>query len=194
MSRQVGSALAAIVLAALAQMLASPRALAEEAPAAAAPEKPSPSAPSPNAAGFSGKTQIVPGPALQVVFGDRASFHLDDKGEPVLDKVEKGQLAMAHPAGEVRESFTPPGAGELAIALDGSPQKKASYLKIWNGLDHPVLYRAGVLAYEGGALKPVSVRVCAVPAGATNSETWPAPIAAVAVASFTATTDDKACQ
>jgi len=146
------------------------------------------------AGGFSGKTEIVPGPALQVVFGERAVFHLDDKGEPVLDSVEKGQLAMAHPAGEVKETFEAPGAGKLAIALDGSPQKKASYLKIWNGLDHAVLYRAGVLAYAAGALKPITVKVCAAPAGGTNSQTWPAPIAAVAVASFTASPSDTACK
>jgi hypothetical protein len=145
-------------------------------------------------AGFSNKTEIVEGPALQVVFGERAVFHLDDKGQPVLDSVEKGQLAIAHPAGEVKEAFEPPGAGKLAIALDGSAEKKASYLKIWNGLDHPVLYRAGVLAYQDGALKPITVKVCAAPAGGTASQTWPAPIAAVAVASFTAAPNDKACK
>ena len=136
---------------------------------------------------------MVNGPALQVVFGERAVFHLDDKGAPVLDRVEKGPLAMAHPAGAVKETFEALGPGKLAIALDGSPQKKASYLKVWNGLDHPVLYRAGVLAYEDGKLKPATVRVCAAPAGGTGSQTWPAPIAAVVVANFTAAKDDKAC-
>lgn len=168
-------------------------ALAMAARAQDAPAEPAapPQAP---AGGFSGKTEIVPGPTLQVVFGERAVFHLDDKGEPVLDSVEKGQLAMAHPAGEVKESFEAPGPGKLAIALDGSPQKKASYLKVWNGLDHPVLYRAAVLAFQDGALKPVAVKVCAAPAGGTNSQSWPAPIAAVAVADFTAAPDDKTCK
>lgn len=142
---------------------------------------------------FSGKSEMVAGPALQVVFGERAVFHLDDKGAPVLEGVEKGPLAMAHPAGAVKETFAAPGPGKLAVALDGSPQKKASYLKIWNGLDHPVLYRAGVLAYEKGELRPATVRVCAVPAKGADAQTWPAPIAAVVVANFTAVKDPKAC-
>lgn len=156
-----------------------------------AADAPAPAAP--GGVAFSAKTEVVEGPALQVVFGERAVFHLDAKGAPVLDEVQTGQLAMAHPAGAVIETFKPPGAGKLAIALDGSPQKKASYLKIWNGLDHPVLYRAGVLAYEGGTLKPVTVRVCAAPSGGTDAQTWPAPIAAVVVANFTAA-DAKACK
>lgn len=152
--------------------------------------------PAPTVAGglaFSKKTETVEGPALQVVFGERAVFHLDDGGQPVLEEAQKGPLAMAHPAGSVKEIFEPPGAGKLAIALDGSPEKRASYLKIWNGLDHPVLFKAGVLAYVDGALKPMSVKVCATPAGKTNSLTWPMPIAAAVVASFTAAPDDKAC-
>jgi hypothetical protein len=142
-------------------------------------------APTEGGLAFSHKTEIVAGPALQVVFGERAVFHLNDKGEPVLDEVQKGQLAMAHPTGAVKDSFEAPGKGKLAVALDGSPEKQASYLKIWNGLDHPVLYHAGVLAYVGGTLKPVAVKVCAAPAGDTSSMTWPAPIAAVVVANFT---------
>jgi hypothetical protein len=146
------------------------------------------------AGAFSAKSEMVAGPALQVIFGERAVFHLDAKGEPVLDGVEKGPLAMAHPTGEVKETFDAPGPGKLAIALDGSPQKKASYLKIWNGLDHPVLYRAGVLAYEGGALKPITVRVCAAPSGGVSSQTWPAPIAAVVVANFTTAPSASSCK
>lgn len=179
-ARRVGFGLA---LAALS--LAAPHALPAQEP---------PAAPVAGGLAFSGKTEMVEGPALQVVFGHRAVFHLDDQGAPALDAAETGQLAVAHPAGEVSESFEPPGPGRLAIALDGSPQKRASYLKVWNGLDHPVLFRAGVLAYEGGALKPVTVRICAAPAGGTNVQTWPAPIAAVVVANFTAAKDAKACQ
>ena len=143
---------------------------------------------------FSRKTEIVEGPALQVVFGERAVFHLDDKGAPVLDEVQQGPLAMAHPAGQTKETFAPPGAGQLAVALDGSPEKRASYLKIWNGLDHPVLYHAGVLAYVGGALKPMTVKVCAAPGGGTTSITWPMPIAAVVVANFSAAPNPDACE
>jgi hypothetical protein len=187
-----GSAAAAVmsVLAGAAAVLAS------AGPVSAAPAKAPAAAAAPVAGGlaFSGKTEMVDGPALQVVFGERAVFHLDDKGEPALDTAEKGPLAVAHPVGTVKEDFEPPGPGKLAIALDGSPQKKASYLKIWNGLDHPVLYRAGVLAYEGGALKPMTVRICAAPSGGTSVQTWPKPIAAVVVANFTAAKDAKACQ
>jgi hypothetical protein len=171
---RVGAALG--VAAALAATI--PAALAETTPA--------------SGLGFSKKTEMVEGPALQVVFGERAVFHLDANGAPVLDDVEKGPLAMAHPAGEVKEAFAPPGPGKLAIALDGSPEKGASYLKIWNGLDHPVLYHAGVLAYTEGALKPMNVKVCAAPARGTNSMTWPTPIAAAVVANFSAAAA-KAC-
>ena len=150
-------------------------------------------APTEGGLAFSHKTEIVGGPALQVVFGERAVFHLNDKGEPVLDDVQKGQLAMAHPAGAVKETFDPPGDGKLAVALDGSPEKQASYLKIWNGLDHPVLYHAGVLAYVGGVLKPMTVKVCAAPAGGTNSMTWPMPLAAAVVANFSAAPSPTAC-
>ena len=186
------SSLSAAVAAAL--VLASGAANAQEVAAGAAPAAGPPAdAPTKGGLAFSRKTEIVEGPALQVIFGERAVFHLDDKGEPVLDEAQKGQLAMAHPAGAVKESFGPPGDGKLAIALDGSPEKRASYLKIWNGLDHPVLYHAGVLAYVGGALKPMNVKVCAAPAGETNSMTWPMPIAAVVVANFSAAPSATAC-
>lgn len=142
---------------------------------------------------FSNRTEIVEGPALQVVFGERAVFHLDEVGAPVLDAVQKGSLAMAHPAGAVTETFAAPGPGKLAVALDGSSEKKASYLKIWNGLDHPVLYRAGVLAYTGGSLKPMTVKVCAAPSGGTDAMTWPMPIAAVVVARFSPAPSAEAC-
>lgn len=181
---RVGFGLAA----ALAALTAAP--LAARADEAAAPAD----AVAAGGVGFSAKTEMVAGPALQVIFGERAVFHLDDKGEPMLDGVEKGPLAMAHPAGEVKETFEAPGPGKLAIALDGSPQKKASYLKIWNGLDHPVLYRAGVLAYEGGVLKPITVRVCAAPSGGVSSQTWPAPIAAVVVANFSRAPSASSCK
>jgi hypothetical protein len=193
-ARRVGVGLVCAVL-----WLAAPgELLAQETPAtpAAPTEAPAPEPGGPVAGGlvFSRKTEMVEGPALQVVFGERAVFHLDEGGAPVLDAAEQGPLAVAHPVGTVKEDFAAPEPGKLAIALDGSPQKRASYLKVWNGLDHPVLFRAGVLAYEGGALKPVTVRICAAPAGGTNVQTWPAPIAAVVVASFTAAKDAKACQ
>jgi hypothetical protein len=143
---------------------------------------------------FSNKTELVAGPALQLVFGERAVFHLDANGAPVLDSVEKGRLAMAHPPGAVKDSFEAPGGGKLAMALDGSPEKKASYLKIWNGLDHPVIYHAGVLALIDGVLKPTTVKVCAVPAGGSTSMTWPTPVAAVVAANFSAAPSASACE
>ena len=165
----------ALAAAALAWTPASAQQTAAGAGAPASPSAAGPPADAPTQGGFafSRKTEIVEGPALQVVFGERAVFHLNDKGEPVLDGVEKGQLAMAHPTGAVKEAFARPDEGKLAVALDGSPEKRASYLKVWNGLDHPVLYHAGVLAYVDGALKPMSVKACAAPAGATSSMTWP---------------------
>lgn len=172
------AALAAAVL------CVTPAARAQDAaPSAAAPEIEPPH-----------KTEMVDGPALQIVFGDRAVFHLDDKGAPVLDDVQKGPIAIAHPTGEVKETFQPPGPGKLAIAVDGSAAKQASYLKIWNGLDHPVIYHAGVLAVVKGKLKPITVKVCAAPAGGTNEQTWPLPIAAVAVANFSPAPDAQTCQ
>jgi hypothetical protein len=176
------------ILGLLAALSGAPAALAEDAPAQA---QAAPGAP--GGVGFSKKTEMVDGPALQVIFGERAVFHLDAKGAPVLDGVETGPLAMAHPTGSVKEVFAAPGPGKLAVALDGSPEKQASYLKIWNGLDHPVLYHAGVLAYVDGALKPMSVKVCAAPASGTNSMTWPMPIAAAVVANFSAAASDAAC-
>jgi hypothetical protein len=170
--------------------------LAAEAPAKAS--KPPPPAPAPakvaGGGAFDPRTMVVDGPALQIVFGERAVFHLDDKGEPVLDAVEKGPIAVAHPAGAVKETFAAPKPGQLAAALDGSPAKKASYLKIWNGLDQPMAYHAGILAYgSDGLLHPQTVRVCAAPAKGVNYQTWPAPVAAVVVANFTPAPDDKSC-
>jgi hypothetical protein len=136
----------------------------------------------------------VDGKTLQVVFGARAVFHLNDAGEPVLDKAEKGQLAIAHTPGSVKEVFAKPETGQIAVALDGSAEKKASYLKVWNGLPYPISYRAGVLVLVKGNLEPATVKVCAVPAGGTNYETWPKPVVAVALGSFTKTADDKACK
>lgn len=152
-----------------------------------------PEAPVEDGLAFSKKTEMVDGPALQVVFGERAVFRLDGAA-PVLESVEKGALSVAHPAGAVQESFAPPAAGQLAVALDGSPEKQASYLKIWNGLDHAVLYRAGVLAYVDGKLTPITVKVCAAPAGGTNVQTWPMPVAAVVVANFSAAPAPAACR
>lgn len=158
-------------------------ALALAGVAAAQPAAKAAPAPSPKSVPFEPGTQ-VDGAILQVMFGDRALFRLDDGGKPVLDAVEKGKLAIAHPAGTVAETYATPGAGLLAAAVDGSAETKATSLKVWNRLDHAVEYGAVVLVLQGGSLHPVPVPTCPVPAGGVRTETWPAPIVAVGLARF----------
>jgi len=163
-------------------------ALALTAAAAAQAAEPPPSA-VPRSLTFEPKTQ-VDGAILQVVFGDRALFRLDDGGLPVLDSVEKGQLAAAHPPGAARETFAAPGPGLIGAALDGSAEKQASVLKVWNRLDHPVQYAAILLVLHGQTLRPMAVPVCPVPAGGVRTESWPAPVVAVGLSRFKAATKE----
>jgi hypothetical protein len=145
------------------------------APAAAQPPKSVP---------FQPKTQ-VDNNILQVLFGERALFRLDDGGKPVLDAVEKGQLAAAHPPGAANETFKPPPAGLLAAAVDGSVEKHATFLKVWNRTGHPIEYEAIVLEMlQGDVLRPVPVATCPVAPGGVRTESWPAPIAAVGMLRF----------
>jgi hypothetical protein len=168
---------------------------------AAAPAAEPPAATPPAVAGTNAGAEAffepvtkMEGPALQVVFGERATVHLGDDHLPVIDKTEKGKLAIAHPAGAVKDIYVKPKAGQIAVALDGSAEKKATYLKVWNGLDYPIIYKAGVLRMVGSKLAPQSVKVCAVPAGGTQYETWTGPpVVAVALGSFTKAADDKTC-
>jgi len=133
---------------------------------------------------FEPKT-YVDGEFLQVVLGERALMRLDSGGNPVLDSVEKGQLAAAHPEGAVTETFTPPPDGEIAAALDGSAEKRATSLKIWNGTGQPIEYRAVLLVLkEGGVLQPVPAPTCPVAPGHIRLETWPAPVVAVGLSRF----------
>jgi hypothetical protein len=118
------------------------------------------------------------------MLGQRALVRLDDGGQPVLDGVEKGQLAVAHPDGAVAESFKPPPKGVIAAALDGSAEKRATSLKIWNGTGHAVEYRAIVLVLHGQSLRAMPVPTCPVAAGHVRLETWPAPIVAVGLSRF----------
>ena len=151
--------------------------------AAAQPAAKAAPAPAPKSVPFEPGTQ-VDGAILQVMFGDRALFRLDDGGKPVLDTVEKGKLAIAHPAGTVAETYAAPGPGLLAAAVDGSAETKATSLKVWNLTSRPVEYGAVVLVLQGGSLHPVPVPTCPVPAGGVRTETWPAPIVAVGLARF----------
>ena len=140
--------------------------------------------PLPKSVPFQPKTQ-VDNNVLQVLFGERALFRLDDGGKPVLDKVEKGQLAAAHPPGAVTETYGPPGPGLLAAALDGSQEKHATVLKVWNRTSRPVEYQAIALQMlQGDVLRPVPVLTCPVAAGGVRMESWPAPIAAVGMLRF----------
>ncbi len=155
-----------------AALLASAPALAAEPPAAP-----------PKSMAFEPKT-FVDGSILQVIIGERALIRLDDAGNPVLESVEKGQLAAAHPPGAASETFTPPGPGVVGAALDGSAEIKASKLKIWNGTSHAIQYQAVVLVLQGQTLHPVLVRTCPVAAGGARIESWPAPIVAVGLSRF----------
>jgi hypothetical protein len=153
-------------------------ALALSTTAAAAP----PATP-PKTVPFDPKTQ-VDGAILQVIFGERALFRLDDAGHPVLEGVEKGKLAAAHPPGAVNETYAAPGFGVVAAALDGSAEKQASVLKVWNNSGHAIEYSARILILDREALHPVIVQTCPVPPGAARLESWPAVVVAVGLTGF----------
>jgi hypothetical protein len=198
MSMMIAS-LAGLALAAAQPADEGPIGTAVKAPALVAPSAPRPVPVAPPAGGaasleFDPKTK-VDGPALQVILGERAVFRIDDKGMPKLDSVEAGKLVAAHPAGSVTETFTSPGAGRLAAALDGSAERKATALKIWNGLDYAVDYNAVALTVRRGeTLTPTRVAICAVQPGETRTEVWPAPVVAVGLMGFKAAGADAAAR
>ena len=142
---------------------------------------------------FEPKT-LVDGATLQVILGQRAIFRLDDKDLPVLAKVEEGRLAAAHPEGAVTETFEPPPKGQVAAALDGSAEKHASVLKVWNGLGRAVDYRAIGLVLRTGKLTPAALAVCAVPPGGMRTETWPRAVVAVGLSHFRTTPAAANCK
>jgi hypothetical protein len=145
---------------------------------------------------FEPKT-LVDGEILQVILGQRALFRLDDKNAPVLSKVEEGKLAEAHPAGEVTASFEPPPDGQVAAALDGSAEKRASVLKVWNGTASPLEYRAIALIMQHGeiAAVPAPPAGCAIAPHSAHAEVWPRPVVAVGLGRFrTAPAKLKACK
>jgi hypothetical protein len=171
--------------AAIALTVATAAAAQTSAPTAAKP---------PLSMGFEPKT-YVDGVMLQVILGERALLRLDSGGNPVLDTVEKGQLAAAHPDGAVRETFTPPPDGEIAAALDGSAEKRATSLKIWNGTAQPIEYKAILLVLkEGGVLQAVPAPTCPVAPGHIRLETWPAPVVAVGLSRFKPASPDALIQ
>jgi hypothetical protein len=137
---------------------------------------------------------MVQGATLQVVLGQRALFHLDDKNRPVLDKVEEGQLAAAHPPGVVTETFEPPPAGQIAAALDGSAEARATVLKVWNETGTPLDYGAIALIMRRGQVTPEAAPVCAVAPKSVRTETWPRPVVAVGLLRFKQSATTKACK
>jgi hypothetical protein len=136
---------------------------------------------------------LVQGGTLQVVLGQRALFRLDDKGLPVLDKVEEGQLAAAHSEGAVTETFAPPPKGQIAIALDGSAEARATILKVWNETAKALDYSAIALVMIKGKVTPTPAPVCAVPPRSVRTETWPRPVVAVGLLRFREAAAAKAC-
>lgn len=152
--------------------------LKDAPPSAAAPS--TETQPAPADAGFDPHTK-VDGPVLQVILGERAVVHLDSKGAPLLDEVQTGRLTLAHPANTVTELYLPPAKGRVAVALDGSAEKRTSVVKVWNGLSQPVEMRMVGLVLGGGeVLKPAPLGVCPLAPGEVRAQGWPAPIVAVA--------------
>lgn len=136
---------------------------------------------------------LVQGETLQIVLGQRALFRLDDKGLPVLAKVEEGRLAAAHPEGEVAEVFEPPPEGQVAVALDGSAEVRATILKVWNQTDRPLDYSAIALVMRQGKVTPAAAPVCPVPPGTVRTETWKRPVVAVGLSRFKQANASRAC-
>lgn len=137
---------------------------------------------------------LVENGTLQVVIGQRALFRLDDKGLPVLERVERGKLAEAHPDGAVTETFVPPPEGQIAVALDGSMEKRATVLKVWNQTARPLDYSAIALILRKGKVMPEPAPVCAVPPHDVRAETWPRPVMAVGLQRFQQPPLAKACK
>lgn len=162
---------------------AEPMAESKTAPAAVAAAK---------ALTIEQKTLVQDG-TLQVMLGQRALFRLDDKGLPVLDKVEEGQLAAAHPEGVVTETFAAPRAGQIAIALDGSAETRATILKVWNQTGEALDYSAIALVMSKGKVTPTPAPVCAVPPRSVRVETWRRPVVAVGLLRFKQSAAAKAC-
>ncbi|MBT9470412.1 MAG: hypothetical protein V4514_06525 [Pseudomonadota bacterium] len=183
-----------IVIAALAAALAS--AAQAETPAsapAAAAKPPSNLIEALQAAGLDPRTKVE-GASVQVMQGQRAIFHLDAAGKPVMNGVDAGRIGLATADGK-GETYKGPGAGKLAFALDSSPEKRQSIMKVWNGLARPVAYEIEITAVRQGKLMKRLATICTVPAGGATHEAWPDPIVSVTLSKFAETPADKfTCQ
>ncbi len=145
------------------------------------------------AAGLDPRTKVE-GAAVQVMQGQRAVFHLDAAGKPVMNGVDAGRIGLATADGK-GETYKGPGAGKLAFALDSSPEKRQSIMKVWNGLTRPVAYEIEITAVRQGKLMKRLATICTVPAGGATHEAWPDPIVSVTVSKFAETPADKfTCQ
>lgn len=133
------------------------------------------------AAGLDPETKVENG-KVQVMLQQRAIIRLAQGGEPVLADVETGRLGLALPDGA--ETYKGVGANRMAFALDASPQKRQSIMKVWNGLAVPVAFETEIAAVRQGQLMRRMTSVCVVPAGGTNVETWPDPVVAVTIQKF----------
>jgi len=162
---------------------AAPEAIAPEAPPVA-PARPATLVEALAAAGLTPETRVE-GAAVQVMQGQRALFHLGAEGQPVLDGVDMGKVEAAQPDGTA-ETYKGSGAGRLGVALDSSPARRRSYMKVWNGLAHPVAFELELAAIRSGQLMRRKIEACAVAAGAAHTESWPDPIIAVTVSKIAA--------
>lgn len=140
------------------------------------------------AAGLDPRTK-VDGVSVQVMLGQRAVVQLDGEGKPVLTAVQTGRIGTAAPDGT--ETYKGPGVGKLAFALDSSPEKRQSIMKVWNGLTRPVAYEAEITALRQGKLMKRMATICTVPAGGATHEVWPDPIVSVTLSKFAETPADK---
>ena len=134
------------------------------------------------AAGLDPETKVEDG-KVQVMLQQRAIIRLAPGGAPVLADVETGRLGLALPDGQA-ETYKGVGANRMAFALDASPQKRQSIMKVWNGMAVPVAFETEIAAVRQGQLMRRMTSVCVVPAGGTNVETWPDPVVAVTIQKF----------
>ena len=157
----------------------APEAPVEAPPVEAPPSKPTTLVEALEAVGFDPKTKVEGGD-VQVMQGQRALFHLDAKAGPVLAGVDLGKLGAAQPEGEA-ETYKGSGASRIGVALDASPAKKRSYMKVWNGLARPIVFDLELAAIRKGQLMRRKLESCAVAAGGVYSQSWPDPIIAITV-------------
>ncbi len=172
-------------------------ALAGAQDAAAAPEPATEAEPSFFKAlenvGLEPKTKLEDG-VLQVMLGQRAVLGFDAARQPVLLEVEAGRIDRAAKPDDP-EILKGVGPLRLGIALDASPQKRLSIMKVWNGQTYPIAFDVEIAALRKGQLMRKKEPLCAVPAGGAIYQTWPDPIIAVTVSSLGAPpADTPACR